>query len=725
MVRLSISFAVLLVLSACGGGGGGSSTPSVRANTEEKKSRRDEIQALADVPADASKDVPTLLKAMNDSDPEIRRLAEFALGRVDDRGIKALTRALSDDSAKNRLAAAYVLGPMGKRAKSALPALQKTLTDPERGVRLWSVKALSDIDPMNPAVVTAMVRTLRDPDPDVRRVALSAVIRLGPAATDSAATLVDVLQDADAGIRARACIAFRELSTDGKSGIPALITRLSDPEAEVRVRAAEALARIGTGSIPALVRALKERDPRTRRAAAEILGTFGNEARPNVVELTDATKDEDAGVSKAAAEAIKKIQEGGGGTPTVRASSFIESPDAVARRTVGLKWAKVGLFVHTGLYAVPARAKPGQQAEWVMQNDKIPAKEYEQFAQKFGGEKFKAEDWAKLATEAGARYLVMTAKHHDGFCLWNTKLTPSNSVRIAAAKRDFVADTAAACEKEGVKFCASYSMLDWSHPDYEADFPKYVDFMHGQIKELLAAYPIWGLWFDGEWGHTREEWRSEELVTMIRQAKPAAFVNDRLGRDSRAVISGVDFYTKEADVTPASLKLQGRPLAWESSLAFGESWGYTESPDPLKSAERMIVEMVDAASKGGNFLIPVGARADGTIPDAFQARLRVMGTWLKKNGDSIYDTDRSPFGGRIPAGRVTVKGKRLFVFLEEYPQDGIIALPGLKTKVLEAWVLDGKRELRVRDTGIQAPDLGEGPFTVVAIELDGLPEISR
>jgi alpha-L-fucosidase len=321
--------------------------------------------------------------------------------------------------------------------------------------------------------------------------------------------------------------------------------------------------------------------------------------------------------------------------------------------------------------------------------------------------------------------MVLTAKHHDGFCLWNTKLTASNSVRLSAAKRDFVGDVAAACEKEGVKFCASYSMLDWSHPAYEADFPKYVDFMHGQVKELLAGYPIWGMWFDGEWGHTREEWRSEELVTMIRQTKAAAFINDRLGRDSRGVISGVDFYTKEADATPAALRLQGRPLAWESSLAFGESWGYTESPDPLKSAERMIVEMVDAAAKGGNFLIPIGARADGTISEAFQARLRVFGAWLKKNGDSVYDTDRSPFGGRIPAGRVTVKGKRLFVFLEEVPQDGIITLPGLKTKVLEAWVLDGKRELRVRDTGIQAPDLGEGPFTVVAIELDGAPEISK
>jgi alpha-L-fucosidase len=288
-----------------------------------------------------------------------------------------------------------------------------------------------------------------------------------------------------------------------------------------------------------------------------------------------------------------------------------------------------------------------------------------------------------------------------------------------------VGELAAACQKADVKFCAAYSMLDWHHPDFESNFPKYVDYMHGQVKELVTGYPVWGMWFDGEWARSIEEWRSDDLVTMIRQAKPGVFVNDRIGRDTRGTTAGVDFYTREADATPAALKLQGRPLAWEATVPFGESWGYTESPDPRKSGERMIREMVDAISRGGNFVINISARRDGTIPEAFQARLKVFGEWVKKNADAIYDTERSPFG-RLPAGRTTLKGKRLFVFLEELPKDGIIALPGLKTKVLEAWILDGRRELRVRDTGIQAPgSLDEGPFTVVAIELDGPPEISR
>jgi alpha-L-fucosidase len=719
---------LLLALLAAGCGGGGAPTPSVRSNTDEVKGRREEIKALGDVPSDASKEVPRLLAAMNDPDPEVRWRAEFALGRVQQpRALKALTVALRDDSPKIRWAAAYALGPLGKNARSTVPALLNALSDKEAAVRVWSVKSLGDIDPGNSDVVAAFLRTLRDPDPDVRRVTLAILIRLGPAAAGSANVLVDVLQDADAGIRAQACIAFRQLATDGKAGIPALITRLSDPDLHVRSCASQALMKIGPGGLAPLVRALKERDPKARRAAAEIIGTFGSEAKSAAVELTDAAKDEDTGVQKAAADAIKKVQMEGGDAGANKGTTFIESPEAINRRVVGLKWAKVGLFVNWGIYSVAARAKPGQLAEEVMENDKIPVKEYEHFALKFGADQFKPDEWAKLANESGARYVVVSAKSPDGFCLWNTKLTEFSAVRLAAARRDLLGELAAACTKAGVKFCASYSLLDRHHPDYENNFPKYVDYVHGQLKELLAAYPIWGLWFDGEGGHSKEEWRADEMITMIRQSKPLAFVNDRIGRDARGMVTGVDFYTQEPDATPAALRLQGRPLAWEVRRPFGESWGYTESLDPLKSGERMIVDMVETVSKGGNFVINVGPRPDGTIPEAFQERLKVVGAWLRKNGEAIYDTERSPFSGSIPAGRVTAKGSRLYVFLEQLPESGIIALPGLKTKVREAWVVDGKIELKIRDTGVQAPgDLVEGsPVTVVAIELEGPPEVAK
>jgi alpha-L-fucosidase len=711
-----LSLALLLLVS-CGGDAG----TSIKSNTEEKKSRREELRSIAEEPASASKEVPTLLRAMDDPDPEVRWIAEFGLGRVDARGLRAIADALKDESPKVRWAAAYVLGPMGRKAKPALAALASAASDKEAAVRTWAVKALGEIDPFNADSIAAVTRALRDPEPNVRRVALSAVMRQAGAAAGAAPILVDVLQDADAGIRAKACVAFRQLASDAKAGAPALIGRLSDADAEVRFRAAEALSKIGPGALPPLVRALKERDPRTRRAAAEILGGYGAEARFSLVDLNEAAKDDDASVVAAATAAIKRIQEGDAGP---KGTSFVDSPGAIQRRSENYKWARFGLLVHAGLPSVPARAKPGQAAELVLENDRMSQVEYETFALKLGMDKFKPAEWAKLANESGARYLVMTAKHHDGFCLWNTKLTSYTSVR-SGPKRDLVFEMAAACEKESVKFGVSYSLLDWYQPTYEKNAPRYAEYVQAQVKELLAL-PLWGFWFDGEWGRSREEFQSDELVTAIRQAKPLALINDRLGRGARGAARGVDFYTQEPDATIAALKLEGRPSTVEWSAPFGDSAAYCESPDPLKSGERIIGEIVDAASRGGNFLLQIGAKPDGTIPEPFQARLKVIGAWLRKNGDAIYDTDRSPFNGPLPAGRVTVKGNRLYVFLEELPKDGLITLPGLKTPVHEAWVLDGKRELRVRDTGVQAPgDLLPGPFTVVAIELERSPEVSK
>jgi alpha-L-fucosidase len=385
-----------------------------------------------------------------------------------------------------------------------------------------------------------------------------------------------------------------------------------------------------------------------------------------VIDLNEVAKDDDEACKAAALAALKRIE--GGEAP--KGSTFIDDPGRIQRRNEDYRWARFGLLVHAGLSSVPARAKPGQTAEMILRNDRLPQFEYELFAPKFTLGKFKPEEWARLANESGARYLVMTAKHHDGYCLWNTKLTQYK------AKRDLVADLAAACEKAGVKFGAYYSLLDWYQPAYEKNVAKYTEYVHAQVKELLA-YPLWGLWFDGEGARTKEEWRSDELVAMIRQAKPLSFINDRLGRETRGTITGVDFYTQEPDATIAALKLQGRPLALEYSQPFGDSWAYNESLDPLKSGERIITEIVHAASKGGNFLLKIGARPDGSIPESFQARLKVVGDWLRKNGEAIYDTERSPWLGTIPAGKVTVKNNRLYVFLEEPPKDGVIALPGL------------------------------------------------
>jgi alpha-L-fucosidase len=724
MGRFWLAVPAFAIVCSCGGGG--DPAPSVKSNTEEVQGRRDEIKSAGDAPAESSGEVLRLLQAMDDPDPEVRWRAEFALGRSGPRGIKSITSALRNESPKIRFAAAFVLGPLGRRAKDSIPALLESLGDPEPGVRVWAAHALGAIDPEDSRVLSALTKSLRDTSPDVRRVILPVMIALGPRASGAASALTDLLQDADAGIRATACIALGRIGPDAKTAAPALVARLSDPDPDVRDRAGKALSRIGPDAVMPVARALSDRDAGVRRLAASILGSFGGDAKGVSAELTDAAKDGDPGVQKAAAEALKRIQNDTGDAQPVRGTSFIEAPEVINRRMAGFKWAKVGLFVHWGLYSVAARAKAGQVAEAVMENDRMSPKDYERLALNFRAEKFKPEEWAKLANETGARYLILTAKERDGFCLWNSKLTDYHAARVAAARRDLLGELASACDKEGVKFCAAYSLADRHHPDARDNFPAYVEFVHGQIKELLTGYPLWGVWLDGESEHPFDEWRGGDLITMIRQTKPAAFINDRLGTGTRGTMTGVDFYTTEPELSAAALRLQGRPTAWERRSSFGDSASYDESPDPLRSGERMILDLVDCVSRGGNFVMSIGPRPDGTIPDALQERMKIFGAWLQKNADSIYDTERSPFNGPLPAGKVTCKGTRLFVFLEEVPRDGIIALPGLKTKVREAWVLDGKRELKVRDAGIQAPDLIEGsPVTVVAIELEGPPEVTR
>ncbi|MBV8878645.1 MAG: alpha-L-fucosidase [Planctomycetaceae bacterium] len=719
-------FAAVALSIVCSCGGGGAPPPSVKSNNEEVQGKREELKAAGEAPAESSGDVVRLLQAMDEPDPEVRWRSEFALGRVGPRGIRALASALKHENPRIRAGAAFVLGPHGRKAAEAIPALIDALSDKEELVRVWSAHALGDIDAAEPRVLPALIRSLRDTSPDVRRVILAVLIRLGPRAAGASTALIDLLQDADAGIRARTCLTFRQIGPEGKAGSSALIVRLGDPDADVRDQAIAALGKLGPDAVPAVARALKDRDAVVRRGAAEVLGAFGSDAGSASTDLGDAAKDKDPGVQKAAAEALKKLQNDPAEPPVVRATSFIEAPDVIQRRGAGYRWAKFGLLLNWGLYSAAARARPGQRAEEFRDNERLPARDYEQLVLNFRTNGFKPEDWVALANESGARYVVLTAKSADGFCLWNSKLSDYTSTRLAPGRRDVVGDLAAACEKGGVKFCASYSLLDRHHPDHRDNFPAYVDFVHAQVKELLSTYPIWGLEFDGETGHTIDEWRGSELIALIRQTKPAAFVNDRLGRDTRGTITKVDFYTAEPELGPAALRLQGRPTLWETTRTIGDSGSYTESPDPLKSGERLILDLVETASKGGNFLLQVGPRPDGTIPEAIRARLKIVGGWLEKNGDSIYDTERSPFGGPIPAGRVTAKGTRLFVFLEEVPRDGIIALPGLKTKVREAWVVDGKRELKVRETGVQAPDLVEGsPVTVVGIELEGPPEVAR
>ncbi|MEK7677446.1 MAG: alpha-L-fucosidase [Verrucomicrobiota bacterium] len=408
--------------------------------------------------------------------------------------------------------------------------------------------------------------------------------------------------------------------------------------------------------------------------------------------------------------------------------------DSDALRAARAHWyneAKFGLFVHWGSYSVLHRSGQNQLAEWVQSNEKIDIKEYEKLANSFAAENYSPDEWVTLARQTGSRYIVLTSKHHEGFALFNTKLSDYNAVKTAA-KRDLVGDLIIACRKQNIHPCFYFSFMDWHHPDYVGELPfhkksnpnhdKFIGFMHGQVREICTNYgPIDGLWFDGEWDYPRDFWKAAELVKVVRELQPLAFVNDRLGKDERGKAPEADFFTAEQEV-PES----GFDHAWETCDTFGHSWGYTTSHDPLKSPELIIRRMVDVFSKGGNYLLNVGPTPDGRIPQMFVDRMKVIGQWMQQNGEAVYGTHRSPLG-KLSYGKATTKGNRLYVFLEERKQDAV-ELPPLNSKILKAWVLSTGQLLNAAqdDKGvkIEVPqkfvDVGA---TVLAVELEAAPKV--
>jgi alpha-L-fucosidase len=424
----------------------------------------------------------------------------------------------------------------------------------------------------------------------------------------------------------------------------------------------------------------------------------------------------------------------------VLTAASLAGADSDALRAARAHWyneAKFGMFIHWGTYSVLHRSGPRQLAEWLQSNEKIPLQEYEKLANSFAAENYDPDEWVGLARLTGMRYIVLTSKHHEGFALFDSKLTDYDAVD-KAAKRDLVKDLIAAARKQNLRIAFYFSFMDWHHADYIRNLPfhkktnpnheRFLAFMHGQVRELCANYgPIDGLWFDGEWDYPRDFWKSAELVQMVRQLQPLAFVNDRLGKDERGKAPEADFFTAEQEVPKEAMGRGGQFHPWETCDTIGHSWGYTTSPDPLKTPEFILRRMADVFSKGGNYLLNVGPTPDGRIPSMFVQRMKVIGQWMQQNGESVYGTHRSPFPQALPYGKVTTKGNRLYVFLEERRQE-TVQLPPLENKLLRAWVLSTGQLLQAsqNDTSItvEVPqkfvDVG---VTVLTVELDSLPKV--
>jgi len=412
--------------------------------------------------------------------------------------------------------------------------------------------------------------------------------------------------------------------------------------------------------------------------------------------------------------------------------------------------ARFGLFLHWGLYAVPAGrwGDADHHGEWIMTTAEIPVETYEGFVDEFDPVQFDADAWARMAADAGMRYVVITTKHHDGFALFDTALGDYD-VMATPFQRDIMAELAEACRRHGLRICWYHSIMDWHHPDYlprrgwetrsaeGADFDRYVTYLHGQVTELLTNYGDIGvMWFDGEWEATWNHAYGSELYELCRTLQPDVIVNNRVDV-GRAGMGGFtadggragDFGTPEQTIPD-----QGLPgVDWETCMTMNRNWGFNAADEDWKSSADLIRKLVDVASKGGNFLLNVGPRADGTFPPEAVERLAAIGDWMDVHGEAIHGTLASPIDQ--PAwGRVTLEPRAdgdttLYLSVFDWPLDGELTLAGIGNEVRGARLLgDPERVVAVRgDAGERVFEVGarasDPVVSVLAVRLAGVPVV--
>ena len=394
-----------------------------------------------------------------------------------------------------------------------------------------------------------------------------------------------------------------------------------------------------------------------------------------------------------------------------------------------MRWfheARFGMFIHWGLYALHGRG------EWVMFQERIPSREYAKLADRFDPKSFDADAWAGLAAEAGMKYMVLTTRHHDGFCLFDSRASDFTSVKTRA-KRDFVAEYVQACRKAGLRVGFYYSLLDWRFPGYfePQQFKDSAEAMvqqaHEQVEELMTQYgKIDVLWYDGGWiahdpdSNVAEFWRSQELNTMVRKLQPDVLINNRSGLQE-------DLDTPEQHVTAS-----GSGRGWESCMTMGDScgWGYVKNNPNFKTLPQLLQNLVTAAAGEGNYLLNVGPKPDGTIRTEESTRLKAMGKWLKRNGEAIYNSRRCGLhGGMVGTWTAASTGHVAYFHAFRWPGEEL-TLPLVGNRVKSATVLATGREAKVRQEHngrLILSGLPEEPpdpcVSVIKMELDGKPRM--
>jgi len=378
---------------------------------------------------------------------------------------------------------------------------------------------------------------------------------------------------------------------------------------------------------------------------------------------------------------------------------------------------RFGMFIHWGLYAMPARH------EWVKSNERITDSAYQKYFDNFNPDLYSPREWARMAKAAGMKYAVLTTKHHEGFCLFDSKFTEYKSTNTAI-KKDLVKEWVEAFRAEGLKVGFYYSLIDWHHPDYTIDqnhpqrpnnpadydklnkgrdMAKYRTYLHNQVKELMTNYgKIDILWLDfsfpGEHGKDHNDWGSEELLKMVRKLQPGIIVDDRL--DLNNYDDGFDFVTPEQYKVSEWPMRNGKRVHWETCQTFSGSWGYYRDETSWKDNKQLLVLLIESVSKGGNLLLNVGPTSRGLFDYRAQKALAGMGDWMQLNSRAIYGCTQAPADIQRPDNALLTYNpdtKRLYVHLLDYPLQRF-ELPGMKGKIKYAQFLHDGSEIKMRNT---------------------------
>jgi len=416
------------------------------------------------------------------------------------------------------------------------------------------------------------------------------------------------------------------------------------------------------------------------------------------------------------------------------------------QKTQRLKWwtdARFGMFIHWGLYALPARH------EWVKNRERMTNDQYQKYFENYNPDLYNPKEWAKMAKGAGMKYVVLTAKHHEGFCNWDSKYT-DYKVTNTPFGRDIIKEYVEAFRAEGLKVGFYYSLIDWHHPDYTVDrnhpqrqesdtayarlnngkdMSRYREYMKNQVRELLTNYgEISIIWFDfsfpGQNGKGRADWDSENLLKLARSLQPGIIVDDRL--DLRDVEGGWDFTTPEQVKVAKWPEVNGKRVPWETCQTFSGSWGYYRDETTWKSPSQLLELLIESVSKGGNLLLNVGPTARGAFDYRAQDRLNAMGEWMKYNGRSIYFCTEAPAEFSAPDNTLLTYNpatKRLYIHLLAYPM-GSMTLQNMADKVKYIQFLHDASEIRfstgrgetANDLTIQLPVL-KPPVEIPVLEV--------